>query len=333
MNATTDTTLPTMAATPTVTVVSGGVGAARFLNGLLDAIDPAKVTAVVNTGDDTQLHGLSISPDLDTITYTLADATDPERGWGLRNETWTAMGALERFEAVRPEGSAAATRWFNLGDQDLATHFYRTARLAEGATLTEVTSEIVAAWGLGLRLLPMTDERRATVVTTTTEGDVSFQDYFVRLRHSVPVTDVRFEGTAQLSDTARDAMTSAETVVIAPSNPLVSIGPIRSLDGTDDILSARRDSVVAVSPIVGGAALKGPAARMMTELGHEASVVGVARLYASIASVLIVDPADADLADAVVAEGMRCIVTPSIMSTPEIARTLADVTLAAVSTR
>ena len=333
MNATTDTTLPTMAATPTVTVVSGGVGAARFLNGLLDAIDPAKVTAVVNTGDDTQLHGLSISPDLDTIIYTLADATDPERGWGLRNETWTAMGALERFEAVRPEGSAAATRWFNLGDQDLATHFYRTARLAEGATLTEVTSEIVAAWGLGLRLLPMTDERRATVVTTTTEGDVSFQDYFVRLRHSVPVTDVRFEGAAQLSDTARHAMTSAETVVIAPSNPLVSIGPIRSLDGTDDILSARRDSVVAVSPIVGGAALKGPAARMMTELGHEASVVGVARLYASIASVLIVDPADADLADAVVAEGMRCIITPSIMSTPKIARTLADVTLAAVSTR
>lgn len=333
MNATTDTTLPTMAATPTVTVVSGGVGAARFLNGLLDAIDPAKVTAVVNTGDDTQLHGLSISPDLDTITYTLADATDPERGWGLRDETWTAMAALERFESVRPEGSAAATRWFNLGDQDLATHFYRTARLAEGATLTEVTSEIVAAWGLGLRLLPMTDERRATVVTTTTEGDVSFQDYFVRLRHSVPVTDVRFEGAAQLSDTARHAMTSAETVVIAPSNPLVSIGPIRSLDGTDDILSARRDSVVAVSPIVGGAALKGPAARMMTELGHEASVVGVARLYASIASVLIVDPADADLADAVVAEGMRCIVTPSIMSTPEIARTLADVTLAAVSTR
>ena len=333
MNATTDTTLPTMAATPTVTVVSGGVGAARFLNGLLDAIDPAKVTAVVNTGDDTQLHGLSISPDLDTITYTLADATDPERGWGLRNETWTAMGALERFEAVRPEGSAAATRWFNLGDQDLATHFYRTARLAEGASLTEVTSEIVAAWGLGLRLLPMTDERRATVVTTTTEGDVSFQDYFVRLRHSVPVTDVRFEGAARLSDTARHALISAETVVIAPSNPLVSIGPIRSLDGTDDILSARRDSVVAVSPIVGGAALKGPAARMMTELGHEASVVGVARLYASIASVLIVDPADADLADAVVAEGMRCIVTPSIMSTPEIARTLADVTLAAVSTR
>jgi LPPG:FO 2-phospho-L-lactate transferase len=241
------------------------------------------------------------------------------------------MAALQRFEAVRPKGSAAATRWFNLGDQDLATHFYRTARLAEGASLTEVTEEITTAWGLGLRLVPMTDERRTTVVTTATEGDVSFQDYFVRLRHSVPVTGVRFEGVAQLSHSARLALTNAETVVIAPSNPLVSIGPIRSLDGTDDILSARRDSVVAVSPIVGGAALKGPAARMMTELGHESSVVGVARLYAGIASVLVVDPADADLVDAVVAEGMRCIVTPSVMSTPEIARTLGEVAIAAVS--
>lgn len=331
MKPTSDTTLPTMASTSSVTVVSGGVGAARFLIGLLDAIDPEKVTAVVNTGDDTQLHGLSISPDLDTITYTLAGATDPERGWGLRNETWTAMAALQRFEAVRPKGSAAATRWFNLGDQDLATHFYRTARLTEGASLTEVTEEITTAWGLGLRLVPMTDERRTTVVTTATEGDVSFQDYFVRLRHSVPITDVRFDGVAQLSHSARLALTNAETVVIAPSNPLVSIGPIRSLDGTDDILSARRDSVVAVSPIVGGAALKGPAARMMTELGHESSVVGVARLYAGIASALVIDPADAHLVDAVVAEGMRCIVTPSVMTTPEIARTLGEVAIAAVS--
>lgn len=316
---------------PTVTVISGGVGAARFLRGLLAAVDPAQVTAVVNTGDDTQLHGLSISPDLDTITYTLADATDPARGWGLRDETWAAMAALERFEAVRPADSTAATLWFNLGDKDLATHFYRTARLAEGATLTEVTAEIVAAWGLDLRLVPMSDEQRTTIITTATEGDVSFQDYFVRLRHSVPVTGVRFEGEARLSGHARQAMTEAGVVVIAPSNPLVSVGPIRSLDDTDALLSARRSSVVAVSPIVGGAALKGPADRMMTELGHEASVVGVARLYAPIASALVIDPADADLVDAVEAEGMRCVVTPSIMSTAEIARTLAEVTLASAS--
>lgn len=314
-----------------ITVVSGGVGAARFLRGLLAAVDPAAVTAVVNTGDDTQLHGLSISPDLDTITYTLADATDPVRGWGLRDETWTAMSALERYEAVRPTGSAAATRWFNLGDQDLATHFYRTARLDEGATLTEVTAEISAAWRLGLRLLPMSDQRHTTIVTTTTEGDVSFQDYFVRLRHGVPISAIRFEGAGELTAQSRTALGDAHVVVIAPSNPLVSIAPIRSLAGTDDILTGRRDSVVAVSPIVGGAAIKGPADRMLTELGHEASVVGVARLYAPIASALVIDPVDAHLADAVEAAGMRCVVTPSIMSTPEVARSLAEATLAAVS--
>lgn len=316
---------------PTVTVVSGGVGAARFLRGLLAAIDPSNVTAVVNTGDDTQLHGLSVSPDLDTIVYTLADATDPVRGWGLRDETWTAMAALEKYEAVRPAGSDAATRWFNLGDQDLATHFYRTARLGEGATLTEVTSEIATAWQLSLRLLPMSDRRHTTIVTTTTEGDVSFQDYFVRLRHGVPVSRVRFEGDGELTVPAHSALSDADIVVIAPSNPLVSIAPIRSLVGTDDILKARRDSVIAVSPIVGGAAIKGPADRMLIELGHEASVVGVARLYAPIASALVIDPADAHLADEVEAAGMRCIVTPSIMSTPEVAKALAEVTLAAAS--
>jgi LPPG:FO 2-phospho-L-lactate transferase len=317
---------------PTVTVVSGGVGAARFLSGLRDAIDPTQITAVVNTGDDIVLHGLSISPDLDTITYTLANATDPVRGWGLVDETWTAMGALERYAGVRPAGSAAATQWFNLGDQDLATHFYRTARLAEGATLTEVTEEIRAAWDLPIRLLPMSDDRRTTIVTTADHGDVSFQDYFVRLRHDVATTAVRFEGTAALTQSARSALIDAHIVVIAPSNPLVSIAPIRSLDGVDGLLAARRDSVVAVSPIVGGEALKGPAARMMTELGQEASVVGVARLYASIAAALVIDPLDAHLADAIVAEGMKCIITPSIMSSPEIARELALTTLQAVCT-
>ena len=323
-NASTDTT-------DGITVVSGGVGAARFLSGLLDAVDPSRVTAVVNTGDDTTLHGLSISPDLDTITYTLADATDPVRGWGLRDETWTAMAALERYERVRPDGSAAATRWFNLGDRDLATHFYRTQRLAEGATLTQVTAEIVEAWGLPLRLVPMSDGRVSTIVSTETDGDVAFQDYFVRLRHGVPVTGVRFDGEGRLTDEARAALVDAGTVVIAPSNPLVSIAPIRSLDGVDEVLAARRDAVVAVSPIVGGDAIKGPAARMLTELGHEATVVGVARLYAPIASVLVIDPVDADLADAVEAAGMRCVVVASIMSTPDIARELAHATIDAVA--
>ena len=317
-----------------IAVVSGGVGAARFLRALLEIVPADEIAAVVNTGDDIAMHGLSISPDIDTITYTLAGATDDVRGWGMRNETWRAMEALQRFVAVRPDGSTAAPTWFNLGDQDLATHFYRTARLAEGATLTEITAEVCAAFGVEIALLPMTHERVETRVTLALAPgeEVGFQEYFVKLAHNVPVRSVRFAGaeTAELTDAARHALTSAETVVIAPSNPLVSIGPLRALNGVDEILSARRDTVVAVSPIIGGAALKGPADRMLVELGHEQSVVGVARLYSSIASALVIDPVDADLADAVEATGMRPIVVPSIMSTPEVSATLARATLAAV---
>lgn len=311
--------------------MSGGVGAARFLRGLVDAIDPATVTALVNTGDDCVLHGLSISPDLDTITYTLAGAIDPVRGWGLADETWQAMAALERFEHVRPTGSTAAPRWFNLGDRDLATHFYRTARLAEGASLSDVTDEIRRAWNVPIRVVPMTNDRLATMVTVIVAGaetELSFQDYFVRLHHDVDVVGVRFDGAASLSHEASAAL-DADVVVIAPSNPLVSIGPIRSLPGVDERLTARRDTVVAVSPIVGGTALKGPADRMLRDAGIEASVVGVARLYAPIASTLVIDEVDAGLAPQVEAIGMRCVVTDTVMSNPDVARALAESTVAA----
>jgi len=315
-----------------VAVLCGGVGAARFLRGLLGVVDPGDVTAIVNTGDDTELHGLAISPDLDTITYTLAGAIDLERGWGLAGETWRAMEALERYAAVRPDGSRAAPTWFNLGDQDLATHFYRTARLAEGAPLSAVTAEIARAWGLELTITPMTDQRFRTSVTLEGGDTVPFQDYFVRLRHGVPVRAVVFEGRdATLTDAAREALAESDVVVVAPSNPLVSIGPIRALPGVDDLLAARRDRVVAVSPIVGGAALKGPADRMLTELGHEASVVGVARLYAPVASVLVIDPADAARAAEVEAAGIRALVEPSIMTTQQRAEALARATLAAAA--
>lgn len=316
-----------------VTVLSGGVGAARFLSGLLAVVSESDVTAIVNTGDDTELHGLSISPDLDTIVYTLAGAIDPERGWGLADETWRAMEALARYAGVRPAKSAAAPTWFNLGDQDLATHFYRTARLAEGATLTQVTDEIARAWGLGLNVLPMSDDRFRTMVTLAETGDeISFQDYFVRLRHGVAVSSIRFDRDhASLTVEAELALATADTIVVAPSNPLVSIGPIRALPGVDETLAFRRDRVVAVSPIVGGAALKGPADRMLRELGMEPSVIGVAKLYAPIASVLVIDPVDAHLADAVESVGIDCLVAPSIMSTYERARSLAQVCLDAVS--
>ncbi len=318
-----------------ITVLAGGVGAARYLRGLLAAVDPTSVTAVVNTADDTVLHGLSISPDLDTVTYTLAGAIDPERGWGLTAETWRAMDALGRFDAVRPIGSRAGERWFNLGDQDLATHFYRTTRLGEGATLTEVTAEVTQAFGVRCRLLPMTDSPVRTMIVTRDHGTLGFQEYFVGHRHAVAVDAVHFAGLEEAGPTAAtiDALQTAKVVVIAPSNPIVSIGPIRALAGIDDILAARRSSVVAVSPIIAGAAVKGPADRMLVDLGHEASVVGVARLYAPVCGTLVIDTADAALSGAVEKTGVRCVVAPTIMSSVSLARTLAETTLEAVRCR
>jgi len=265
-----------------IAVLCGGVGAARFLAALAHVVDPADTVGIVNTGDDTVMHGLLICPDLDTVTYTLAGAIDPARGWGLAGESWRAMEALQRYAEATPAKSTVST-----------------------------------------------------VVTLADGGDVSFQEYFVKLRHSVPVSAVRFDGAEQavLSPGLEEMLQSADCIVIAPSNPIVSIGPIRALRGVDSILGARRSSVVAVSPIVGGAALKGPADRMLSELGHDPSVVGVARLYAPIAGTLVIDPVDAHLADAIEAEGVRAVVTPSVMSTPEIGAELARISLLAASTQ
>ena len=307
-------------------VLAGGVGAARFLGGLTQVVDSSHIVTIVNTGDDTELHGLSISPDIDTVTYTLAHAIDPQRGWGLRDETWRAMESLERFESVRPEGSRAAPRWFNLGDTDLATHFYRTARLREGASLAEVTDEVRRAFGLTLSIIPMSNQPVRTTVHLA-DGPVSFQEYFVKLQHSVPVTGVEFVGAESATFIDPTLIEQASTIVIAPSNPIVSIGPIRALRGVEESLRMRRDNIVAVSPIVAGAALKGPADRMLTELGHEPTVVGVARMYASIAATLVIDEQDAHLSDAVEREGMRCVVTDTIMSKPGVAVSLAKTTV------
>jgi len=302
-----------------ITVLAGGVGAARFLTGLTAVVDPADITAIVNTGDDVELHGLWISPDVDTVTYTLAGAINPETGWGLAGETWQALDALGRYERARPSGSRAGATWFGLGDRDLATHLYRTARLAEGARLSAVVAEIAAAWGVGVRLVPMSDDRVQTMVTVDEDGastEIGFQDYFVGRHHDVPVISLRFAGAddAHPADGVLAAIRDAEVVVICPSNPLVSIAPIRAVPGIEAALRAARERVVAVSPIIAGAALKGPADRMLAELGHDVSVVGVARLYAPIASTLVVDDADADRAGAVEAEGVACVVVPTVMT-------------------
>ena len=311
-----------------ITVLAGGVGAARLLAGLVRVVPPDEITAIVNIGDDTVMHGLSISPDIDTVVYTVAAAIDPGRGWGLAGETWHAMEALRRFEAVRPEGSTAGGTWFGLGDKDLATHLYRTHRLGEGATLSEVTAEIARAWGLALRVLPAADTPVATLVTVVDpdgiEREVSFQEYFVGRHHSVPVTSVRFDGVDRVAPTAAvlDAIRDAERIIVAPSNPLVSIGPLLAFPALASALRERRADTIAVSPIVAGSALKGPADRMLTELGHDASVEGVAALYRTFATTLVVDEADRDRADAVRAAGMACAVTDAIMSDPDRAAAL-----------
>ena len=302
-------------------MLSGGVGAARLLAGLIRVRPPEQITAIVNVGDDVELHGLHVSPDLDTITYTLAGAIDPERGWGLVDETWHAMDALSRYPGARA--------WFNLGDRDLGTHLFRTDRLRAGLALSAVTAEITAAWGLACRLLPVSDDPVRTMVTVEDEGEIGFQEYFVRRRHDVAVRSVRFAGADQArpGPGVLDAIASAAAVVIAPSNPIVSIDPLLAVPGVRDAVAARRDEVVAVSPIVAGAALKGPADRLLRDLGHESSVVGVARLYAPLAGTLVIDEADADLAGAVAGCGMRCVVAPTIMQGPEEAAALAEVVL------
>jgi len=307
-----------------ITALAGGVGAARLLRGLVAVVPPASVTAVVNTGDDTVLHGLAISPDLDTVAYTLSGQADAERGWGLAGETWTVMDRLAEL---------GGDAWFRLGDRDLATHLMRTGRLAAGAPLSAVTAELAAAFGLELRLLPMSDDPVRTRLTLVAGDDIDFQEYFVRRQHAVAVRAVRYAGAdrARPGPGVLDALTAAATVVVCPSNPILSIGPILAVPGIADTLAARRATVVAVSPIVAGRALKGPADRLLAELGEDVSVVGVARRYAAVAGTLVVDDADRDRAAAVEAAGMRCVVAPTIMSDPVRTAALAQVVLGVTS--
>jgi len=311
-----------------LTALAGGVGAARFLAGLVEVVDPADVTAIVNTADDDEFHGLWVSPDLDSVTYRLAGASNPETGWGLAGETFHAMDALDRY---------GVETWFRLGDRDLATHLYRTRRLREGATLTEVTAEIAAAWGVRPRLLPMTDDRVATWITTIGDGgepvELAMQEWFVKHRAEPPVVAVRFAGAerARPAPGVLDALEHAATILVCPSNPVISIGPILAVPGIRDVLVRRRDRVVGVSPIVGGRPLRGPADRLMDPLGIEVSCVGVARAYRDFCSALVIDAQDAHLASEVEALGVRAVVADTVMRDARVAAALARHTLAAVA--
>jgi LPPG:FO 2-phospho-L-lactate transferase len=306
-----------------IAALSGGVGAARLLRGMVEVVPPSEITAIVNTGDDTVLHGLHVSPDIDTVIYTLSGAINPETGWGLAGDTWTVMESLANLGGIT---------WFNLGDKDLGTHLYRTQRLAEGASLGEVTGELARARGVEITILPVTDEPLRTRLQLAGGPEVGFQEYFVRLRHDVPVASVRFDGAgdARPGPGVVEALEEADVIVVCPSNPVVSIDPVLAVPGVLDQLSLRRDRTVAVSPIIAGAALKGPADRLLHEMGFESSVVGVAKWYASWVGTLVIDEADADLAPAVEALGVRCVVTPTVMSSVEVAARLSRTVLDAV---
>jgi len=310
-----------------LTALAGGVGAARFLRGLVDVVAPEDVTAVVNTGDDDEFHGLAVSPDLDSVTYTLAGASNPDTGWGLADETFRAMEALDRY---------GAPTWFRLGDRDLATHLFRTARLRAGATLTDVTAEISSAWGVRSRLLPMSDDRVATRITVqrpeSTE-ELAMQAWFVQERSEPPVVAVRFDGaaTARPAPGVLDALGGAETILVCPSNPVISIGPILAVPGVRDVLVDRRDRVVGVSPIIGGRPVRGPADRLMGPLGIEVSCVGVASAYRDFCSTLVIDAADAHHAADIEGLGVRAVVADTLMRDARVAAALARDTLAAVA--
>lgn len=303
--------------------LAGGVGAARFLRGLVGVIDPSEVTVIGNTGDDDEFHGLAVSPDLDTVTYTLAGAVHPEQGWGLAGETFATMEALERY---------GADTWFRLGDRDLATHLHRTRRLHQGATLSEVTAEITRAWGVDVSLVPMSDDRVRTRVVTP-DGVLAMQEWFVRDRARPPVVRVEFDGApaAAPAPGVLDAIRDAETVIICPSNPVISIGPILAVPGVRDALRARRDRVVGVSPIVAGRPLKGPADRLMGPLGIEVSCVGVAKAYVDVCATLVIDAGDEALSARVAEAGVRPVVTDTVMRDARVAAALARHTLDAVA--
>jgi LPPG:FO 2-phospho-L-lactate transferase len=291
-----------------VVELAGGVGGAKLAEGLAAHLG-SDLAVVVNTGDDLERHGLAIWPDHDTVAYTLAGLDDEVRGWGLRDETWTVM---ERLEALGHDP------WFRLGDRDIATHLWRTERLRAGVRPTAVARELAAALGIAPTILPMSDEPVRTEVLTD-DGWLDFQEYFVHRQQAPEVREVRFRGIDDARPTPEvlAALAAAEVVVIAPSNPIVSIGPILTLTGMTDALVAARDRgvpVVAVSGIIGGKALKGPADRMLTSLGHESSAVGVARLYAGLATVFVADGVDADSAPAIAELGLRPVVADTMMT-------------------
>jgi LPPG:FO 2-phospho-L-lactate transferase len=305
-----------------IVALAGGVGAARFLDGLVRVHPPGDICVVGNTGDDLEMHGLHISPDLDTVAYTLAGVANRAHGWGVKGDT---------FQCLRALGSLGAETWFQLGDRDLATHIHRTARLRAGEALSAVTEEIARALGVTCVLRPMSDDPVRTVVRTP-GGLLAFQTYFVQRRAQDRVLGVHFQGARSARPAAGvlETIRSASAIVFCPSNPIISIGPILAVPGIREAVRRRKCPAIAISPIVGGRALKGPAADMMRGMGIEPSALGVARLYRRLIDIFILDRSDKPLAPAVEKLGMRAVVTDTIMTDTPKKKALARTVLKAM---
>jgi len=308
---------------PQLVALAGGTGAAKLLRGLCYVIDPSDLTVIVNTGDDWVVWGLSISPDLDTVTYTLAGLIDETRGWGVRDDTFRCLAVM---------AALGRETWFNLGDKDLATHLYRTGRLREGNTLSQVTDEIRRRFGIRNRILPMSDQRVATRVLTP-DGWLAFQEFFVREKGQLEVQDVAYERSESAGPAPGvvEAISQAAAVIVCPSNPISSIGPILAIRGIQDSLAATRAPIVAVSPIVGGGPVSGPAGKMMLAKGLPVSPVGVAQAYEKWLDVLVLDRQDSALASEVQALGIRAVVTDTIMRDRQTEVSLARAVVRALS--
>ncbi len=289
-----------------VAILAGGTGGTKLAHGFA-MLPQVELSVIANVGDDAEIHGLLVCPDIDALLYTLSGLIDTERGWGVRGDTHTAHAMFERY---------GEETWFTVGDADLATHATRTRWMRDGSSLSDATARMAAALGIGARarILPATDDRVRTLIETA-DGELAFQEYFVKHRQEPEVRGVRFAGldAARPSPVALGAVDAADLVVIGPSNPIVSIGPILELRGFREAVAGR--PVTAVSPIVAGRALKGPADRMLASLGHEVSALGVARLYVGLADRFVIDEADADLAPAIAALGMEPVVLPTVMRT------------------
>ncbi len=303
--------------------LAGGTGAAKFLRGLCGLVEPGALTIIGNTGDDAEFWGLHVSPDLDTVCYTLAGLIDEAKGWGVRAETFHALEQMERF------GEPA---WFNLGDRDLATHLYRTRLLREGRSLSEATVAIAAALGVGPRILPMSDQRVRTKVLGP-EGWLDFQEYFVRDKAQTEVRAVTFAGAAEASPApgVLEVLAEADAVVVCPSNPITSVGPILAVPGLRRALAETRATAIAVSPIIGDAPVSGPAGRLMAACGLPVSVTGVARAYAGWLDTLVIDAQDGGQMSALAALGVSPIVADTLMTSRDTETELARRVLEAIA--